>query len=58
MSCDAVVFGNGLGTEAADAVERLMKKIDKPVVVDASALSLADKSWLNEQSPSRPKTTS
>lgn len=42
MSFDSVVLGNGLGLseESRDAVKRLLKEIEKPVVVDADALKL------------------
>jgi hydroxyethylthiazole kinase-like uncharacterized protein yjeF len=48
LKYDAMVFGNGLGRESREAVKYLMENIDRPVVVDADALSLADKSWINE----------
>jgi len=46
LKSDAMVFGNGLGRKSRKAVEYLMKHNDRPVVVDADALSLADKRWL------------
>jgi ADP-dependent NAD(P)H-hydrate dehydratase / NAD(P)H-hydrate epimerase len=49
MDFDAMVFGNGLGRKSKKAVEYLMKKADRPVVVDADALSLADRKWLNDR---------
>jgi len=49
MKYDAMVFGNGLGRKSGDAVDYLMKNVDKPVVVDADGLSLAKKEWLNEK---------
>ena len=48
MKYDAIVFGNGLGRESKEAVKYLMENIKKPVVVDADALSLADKKWLKK----------
>ncbi|MBU0762293.1 MAG: NAD(P)H-hydrate dehydratase, partial [Candidatus Altiarchaeota archaeon] len=47
MSCDAIVFGNGIGKNTKDAVEYFMQKLKVPAVVDADALSQAEKSWLN-----------
>lgn len=42
LNFDAVVLGNGLGVEdeTKDAVKKLIKCIDKPIVVDADALKL------------------
>jgi ADP-dependent NAD(P)H-hydrate dehydratase / NAD(P)H-hydrate epimerase len=45
---DAIVFGNGLGRKSGKAVEYLMKHAKAPMVVDADALSLADKKWVRE----------
>jgi ADP-dependent NAD(P)H-hydrate dehydratase / NAD(P)H-hydrate epimerase len=49
MKFDAMVFGNGLGRKSAKAVEYLMRHIDRPLVLDADALSLAKKKWLNDK---------
>jgi NAD(P)H-hydrate epimerase len=42
MSFDSLVLGNGLGLseETRDAVKKLLKEVEKPVVVDADALKL------------------
>ncbi|MFH1055267.1 MAG: NAD(P)H-hydrate dehydratase [Candidatus Altiarchaeota archaeon] len=49
MKFDAMVFGNGLGREHPEAVKYLMENINRPVIVDADALSVADRSWVNER---------
>ena len=49
LESDAMVFGNGLGRKSRRAVEYLMKRADRPLVVDADALSLADKRWLTDK---------
>ena len=48
MRCDAMVFGNGLGRRSVKAVQYLLKKSDKPLVVDADALSTADRRLLKD----------
>jgi len=49
MRFDAMVFGNGLGRKSKKAVDYLMKNIDRPVVLDADALGLANKKRLNDK---------
>jgi ADP-dependent NAD(P)H-hydrate dehydratase / NAD(P)H-hydrate epimerase len=49
MKFDAMVFGNGLGRESKDAVDYLMENSERPLVLDADALSLADRDLLNER---------
>ncbi len=46
MRFDALVFGNGIGQESADAVKYLMENVKAPVVVDADALGCAKKEWI------------
>ncbi|MCX6695246.1 MAG: NAD(P)H-hydrate dehydratase [Candidatus Altiarchaeota archaeon] len=47
---DAMVVGNGLGRdeECRKALKKLFSENKKPVVVDADALSIMDKEWINE----------
>ncbi|MFH0862961.1 MAG: NAD(P)H-hydrate dehydratase [Candidatus Altiarchaeota archaeon] len=49
LESDALVFGNGLGRKSRKAVEYLMRHADRPVVVDADALSLADRRWVSDR---------
>jgi len=52
MRYDAMVLGNGLGREedTRKALERILSGNEKPLVVDADALSIMDKAWINGDS--------
>jgi hydroxyethylthiazole kinase-like uncharacterized protein yjeF len=50
LKYDAIIVGNGMGREKStvSALEKLLKSVKKPVVVDADALSVMKKAWIKE----------